>query len=486
MNAISKLEINSNGPKTSFPKTMKDSFPSKERVAEARAMLEAAGVQYILSCWVDLLGSPKTKPVPLSKLEDLCFGKGPQFAVHSVSMVPELGASDADQIPIPDLDSLVVCPWDNTLAWVFADLWWEDKPYAVCPRQILKRQIEEAAKAGYAMYAGVEPEFMVMRYVDGKPVKAIDDDPTPGKGLRPQRQAFGYDSEFSIDSMPYLSDVMAIIDKLGWRMHDAVAEGAYSQFELDFHYTDALQMADRLTFLRVLLKEVAKKHGMFVSFMPKTSTGDWRSGAHINISMQAIDKPDVNVFEGENGEWSELAFNAIAGLKQHGRAITAIACPTVNSYKGLTARVAGFEGGTVTWAPTHIAYGRNNRSAMLRLPQSRFAIENRATDMTMNTYLSLAMTLASAMEGINNKLDPGPMCNKNLYDMTEAEMKADGIHRLPRTLLEAIEYFDEDPLAKEVLGPVLHNSFSQYKHVEWDRFHQSVTEWEVHEYLRFF
>jgi glutamine synthetase len=401
-------------------------------------------------------------------------------------MVPELGPADSDQIPIPDLDSLVVCPWDTTCAWVFADLWWEDAPYKVCPRQALKRQVKAAADAGYAMFAGVEPEFIAMRWVDGKPVKAIDDDPLPGEGVRPRRQAFGYDVEYSLDSMGFLGDMIDILEDLGWNLHDVVAEGAYSQFELDFHYTDVLAMADRLTFLRVLLKEVAKQHDMFITFMPKPTTGDWRSGAHINHSMQSIERPGVNIFEGRDGGWDDSVHHAIGGLLRHGGALTAVACSTVNSYKGLVGRVGGFEGGTVTWAPTHMTYGRNNRSAMLRLPQSRFAIENRACDMCMNAYLSMAMTLGATVKGLTEKIDPGPPLNQDLYAMTPRDLDERGIQRLPRTLQEAVEIFDEDPLAKEVLGETMHQSFSRYKHDEWDRFHESVTEWEVEEYLRFY
>ena len=144
-----------------------------------------------------------------------------------------------------------------------------------------------------------------MRWRDGQPVKAFDDDPLPGEGVRPRRQAFGYDVEYSIDSMGFLGALIDILEELGWGLKDVVAEGAYSQFELDFGYTDVLHMADRLVFLRVLLKEVAKKHGMFVTFMPKPTIGDWRSGAHINYSMQRTDAPGVNLFEGAGGGWGE-------------------------------------------------------------------------------------------------------------------------------------------------------------------------------------
>ena len=460
-----------------YPTSMAEALPSKARVSEAKERLEKAGVKYILSCWIDLLGIPKTKPVPMCEFEALCAGKGPQFAVHSISFVPELGPADSDQIPLPDLDSLVICPWDKTCAWVFADLWWEDKPYNLCPRQTLKRAVKDAEDAGYKAFCGIEPEFIAMRWENGQPVKAIDDDPLPGEGLRPRRQAFGYDAEYSIESMGFLGDMIDILNELGWDVKDVVAEGAYSQFELDFTYTNVLEMADRLVFLRVLLKQIAKNHGMFITFMPKPTSGDWRSGG--------IDGGG-NIFEGEVGKFSEEAYHAIGGILKHGHAITAIACSTVNSYNGLVPKVGGFEGGTVTWAPTHMAYGDNNRSCMVRLPQNRFCIENRAADMCMNPYLALALTTAATVDGIQNKIDPGEPLNLDLYSLSPEEIKRAEITPLPRNLLEALEALQKSDFAHAVLGESMMKQFFAYKMDEWDRYHQAVTEWEVEEYLRLY
>ena len=472
---------------TALPGSLAEAIAPKERIEEAGAMLKEAGVKYVLCNWIDLFGQPKTKPVPISDWERLCVGKGPQFAVHSISFVPELGPADSDQIMVPDLDSLLICPWDKSCAWVFADLWWEDKPYNLCPRSAMKRIVHDVAEKGYRVMAGVEPEFIVMRWQDGQPVKGMENDPLPGEGVRPRRQAFGYDTEFSIDSMGYLGELIDIIDgELGWNLHDVVAEGAYSQFELDFHYTDVLAMADRLVLLRILVKEIAKKHGMFATFMPKPTTGDWRSGAHMNTSMEAIDKPGENLFEGEGGKWADQAFHAVGGLLRHGGALTAIACSTVNSYNGLVPRVGGFEGGIVTWAPTHMTYGFNNRSAMLRLPQSRYCIENRAADMCMNPYLALGMTAAAMTEGVVNRYDAGEPLNQDLYEMSEAELAKTGAQRLPRHLLEAIEILRDDDFAKGVIGEQMHRSYLQYKVDEWERYHQTVTDWEVQEYLRLY
>ena len=170
----------------------------------------------------------------------------------------------------------------------------------------------------------------------------------------------------------------------------------------------------------------------------------------------------------------------------HAEALTAITCTTVNSYNGLVPKVGGFEGGTVTWAPTNITYGYNNRSAQFRLPQNRYCIENRAADMTMNVYLALAMTLSSVVEGISNKTDPGEPTDQDLYAMNEDDLKKFKIRRLPRNLLQAIESLQKDELAIKVMGPVMHKSYLSYKIDEWERYHQAVTDWEVQEYLRLY
>ena len=457
---------------------------NRKKIPEVHKKLKSVGIKYVLSSWIDLHGIPKTKPVPMSDFEPLCLGKGPQFAVHSISFVPELTPADSDQIMLPDLDSVYICPWDKSTAIIFADLFWEGKPYNVCPRQALKRAMQKAQDTGYKGMAGIEPEFIAMKYdEDGKPIKAMDNDPI--KGIRPRRQAFGYDVEHSLDSMHFFKELIDILEDLGWNLHDVVAEGAYSQFELDFHYTNLLEMADRLVFLRILLKEVAKKNNMFITFMPKPTIGDWRSGAHINFSMEDVNKPGKNIFT-DGKSWSKESQHAVGGLMKHAEALTAITCSTVNSYNGLVPRVGGFEGGTVTWAPTNITYGHNNRSAQFRLPQNRYCIENRAADMTMNVYLALAMTSSAALEGIKNKIDPGKATDRDLYQMTEDEFKKLGIRRLPKNLLQAIEALKVDKLAEEVLGPAMKKSFLSYKNDEWERYHQAVTDWEVKEYLRLY
>ena len=218
--------------------------------------------------------------------------------------------------------------------------------------------------------------------------------------------------------------------------------------------------------------------------MPKPTIGDWRSGGHINFSLEDI-KQGKNVFKDGNS-WSKESQYAVGGLLAHSEAITAITCPTVNSYNGLVPTVGGFEGGVHTWAPVNITYGHNNRSAQFRLPQNRYCIENRAADLTMNVYLALAMTISAAVEGINDKTDPGKPSDIDLYALSDEESKKLGIKRLPRNLLLAIEALKKDKLAEKVMGKVMLNSYISYKNDEWERYHQAVTDWEVKEYLRLY
>ena len=230
-------------------------------------------------------------------------------------------------------------------------------------------------------------------------------------------------------------------------------------------------------------QEVAKKYGYFVTFMPKTNISDWRSGAHINHSVASIKTKNQNIYK-DGESFSDKAYNGVAGILKHGAAITALACPTVNSYNGFVSSVEGLDGGLHTWAPTHMTYGTNNRSAMIRLPQNRFCIENRASDLTQNPYLTFALLAAAVTEGIEKDLKPPKITNKSLYDLTEKEKKE--IATLPRNLLEAVDSFSKDKLIHEVFSKPLINNFVSYKYDEWRRYHTTTTDWEIKEYLKLF
>jgi glutamine synthetase len=185
---------------------------------------------------------------------------------------------------------------------------------------------------------------------------------------------------------------------------------------------------------------------------------------------------------------SKLAYQFVAGQLAHAEALTAVACPTVNSYRGFIGSLPGIAGlsADMSWAPVAMTYGPNNRSAMIRLPQGRNCIENRATDPSCNIYMALAMTLGAALDGIENDLDPGEPTLQNLYVMSDQERATTKVQMLPQTLEAALEKFDSDPLSEKVLGSELKDAFMKLKLAEWADYTRNVTEWDRERYLNFF
>ena len=209
--------------------------------------------------------------------------------------------------------------------------------------------------------------------------------------------------------------------------------------------------------------------------LPNPFADDFRSGAHFNMSL-ADATSGANLFapSGTPGKLasrygvacSDLALHFIAGLKAHANAITAVTCPTYNSYQGLIAQgdLADF-----SWAPVLVAWGKNNRSAMLRLPGNRYCVENRAVDMANNPYLAAAISLAAGLDGIERELDPGEPLNDDLYRRGRKELKAAGIELLPRTLLHALEAFEVDDIGSQAFGSFYRDIYLNHKLREWER-----------------
>jgi glutamine synthetase len=272
------------------------------------------------------------------------------------------------------------------------------------------------------------------------------------------------------------------MDELGWNVHSFDHEDANSQFEFDFAYTDALAMSDRFVLWRLMTKLVARKHGVQATFMPKPYGDRTGNGGHFNMSLADLET-GANLFETDDdprgANISPLAYNFVAGVLAHAPAICAVACPTVNSYKRLvkSGSMTGF-----TWAPVYVSYGSNNRTHMLRIPTGSRRIESRAVDTSCNPYLAAAMFLAAGLEGI----EPGDPIPLNMYDQNDEQLHELGVSTLPRTLLEAVEALDSDPLAGEVLGPALKAAFVELKTREWWQYHNTVSEWEHDRYLDFF
>jgi glutamine synthetase len=454
-----------------------------QSTAALKKKLESAGVQYCFAAYVDVHGIPKSKCVPISKFEELCAG-GELYTVGAVEGMGLVGPQEDECATIPDLNSCVVFPWDKRFAWLNADTHYHGHPYPGDSRVILQKILTKAKEMGFIFHLGIEPEFYVLKKnADGKLAPLA---PVAFKGPNAC-----YDVSQTLASMQFLDPMCKYIEQLGWGMHSFDQECGKGQYEFDFHFADALTIADRFIFLRFMAKQVAESIGAIATFMPKPFANDFRSGAHFNMSL-ADAKTGKNIFlppekpdpmASKYGlNCSKLCLNFIAGLLKHAPAVTAVCCSTFNSYKGLIAQGDLSE---MSWAPVLRCYGRNNRSAMLRLPMNRPCVENRAVDMSVNPYLAAAISLAAGLDGIRQNLDPGEPLNDNLYTFSSHDVQKRKISRLPNTLLDAIREFEADPFVTESLGEDFQKIYAEQKHKEWARSFYRVTDEERAEMLTY-
>tara|TARA_R110002096_G_scaffold159011_3_gene324586 strand:+ start:11780 stop:13201 length:1422 start_codon:yes stop_codon:yes gene_type:complete len=438
-----------------------------EKIARLKSELESKGVEYLLSTYVDVHGVPKAKVNPIAALEKMANGSE-LFTVGAMEGMGLVGPQEDECAAVPDLDTAIVCPWDERFAYFFSDLYHHGTLYPNDSRQILKRQLERAASMGFTFNLGVEPEFYVFR-VDPETGKRTSLAPQKYGGLCP-----AYDIYQAQNSMDFLDPMVKAMNQLDWGVFSFDQEGGQSQYEFDSNYADALTTSDRLVFLRLMAKQIASSIGCVASFMPKPFADDFRSGCHFNMSLADTESGE-NQFAPEAGsnkfidahgiQVSKLAYHFLAGILKHAAAITAVTSPTYNSYQGFLAQG---DMPDVSWAPVLVTYGANNRSAMLRLPPNRYCIENRAPDMSVNPYLAAALQLAAGLDGIEQEMDPGEPLNDNLYLRSKKEIRKAGIEFLPGTLLHAIEAFDSDPFVDGVFGE-MKDIYVEQKMMEWEK-----------------
>lgn len=440
------------------------------------ADLKARGVKYALASFVDIHGISKSKIVPLEHFGQMLEGSE-LFTGAALDGVPQ-EVNDEEVSARPDPKSLAILPWNPEVAWFASDLHLENQPFEACSRGILKRVLAQAADMGFQFNLGIETEFFIFQdTADGgfAPVSARDNLAKPC-----------YDVRGFLDNYGLLDEIVQAMNGLGWDVYSFDHEDANGQFETDFQYADALSMADRVTFFRLMVGEMARRHGYFASFMPKPFGDRTGSGAHYNMSLAELGS-GRNLFAADKDRYgnklSRLGYQFTAGVLRHAPAICAVIAPTVNSYKRLVRR--GNQSG-FTWAPIFVSYGNNNRTNMLRIPLAGGRVECRAADIAGNIYLGAAMILAAGLEGVREELDPGAPHAENMYLHSEAELEAMGISALPRTLGEAVEAFEQDPLSEQVMGPVMARSFAQYKREEWEEYHRHISDWEIRRYLKLF
>jgi glutamine synthetase len=445
------------------------------RYRELADELAGSGVRYILGAWADVLGRAKAKLVPIDHLPNMLAGSE-RYTPRGMGDLGQMNPNEDECVAMPDPDTLVILPWDSRVAMMNADLLYGGtEPWENCPRSILKAQLARAAAAGYRFNLGVETEFYVYR-------RAALPDLVPLCSVSRLHPTPCYEVESSLDSLPFLERLHRYMTAAGFRVFSIDQEGGDGQYEYDFEYDECLAMCDRITLFKLMLRQTAKEVDGVVTFMPKPQADQWGSGAHMNMSLDSIETGENAFRERIDGEfvWSKLAMQFLAGVLRHAPALAALTTPTVNSYKRLQGRLVD---GNISWAPTFAAWGRNNRSCMMRVPDNRPALENRAVDPAANMYLSAALTLAAGLEGIELGLDPGCPVTEATYDWNPRARDQDGRRRLPRTLLEAIEEFDADPLVREVFSSTFVEEYVDMKHREWEGFFSQITPWELDRYF---
>ncbi len=445
-------------------------------VATLQKNLADRGVRFLLASYVDMHGVPKSKMVPIDHLPQMSQGSE-LFTGAALDGVPQ-DVSEEEVSSHPDLSTCRVLPWNSEVAWFASNLWCEGKPFESCSRNILQRVTGKAASMGYGMNMGMEAEFFVL-------------EDTPDGGYRPlstrkNLDKAAYDVARLVDNLPWIGELVGMMNDLGWDVYSFDHEDGIGQFEIDFKYFDVVTMADNFVFFRWMAHEVARKHGGFATFMPKPYPDRAGSGAHYNMSFYDL-KSGKNLFydtaDSRGCKLSKLGYQFIAGVLRHLPAICAVIAPTVNSYKRLILRgsMSGF-----TWAPIFCCYGNNNRTNTVRIPLAGGRVELRAADAACNPYLGAAIVMAAGLEGIEEGLDPGEPHTDNMYEKTPAQLKKLGVKLLPRTLEEALDAFAADPLSRRVFGEKMFNAWLTYKRDEWLSYMHHISEWEKNRYLKLF
>ncbi len=429
-------------------------------------LVEENNVRSIRLMFMDIMGINKNVEIPSDDLELALDGKI-MFDGSSIEGFSRI--EESDMFLLPDPSTFAIFPWikgDRKVARMICDIYTpEGKPFEGCPRYVLKRAIEEAKKDGFTMAAGPEAEFFLFHLNErGRPTTNTHD-----QG--------GYFDISPIDrGEEARKDMVFYLEQMGFKIEASHHEVAPGQHEIDFAYSDVLTTADNLATFRMVVKMVAREHGLHATFMPKPIYGINGSGMHTH---QSLYKNGSNTFYDPKGEnqLSKTCLYYIGGLLKFAPEFTAITNPLVNSYKRL---VPDYE------APVYIAWSERNRSPLVRVPATRgngTRVELRSPDPSCNPYLAFASILMAGLEGIKKQILPPPPVNENIYNMSVEKRKKLQIKELPRNLLEAIEKLENSELMRKTLGEHIFSHFVKAKKMEWNLYNQKVHQWELNRYL---
>jgi len=438
-------------------------------IDKIKSQFAEKGIEYVFCSFVELSGAPKAKLVPASHIEEFAQD-GAGFAGFACGEVGQ-GPHAPDISSIPDFRSLAILPWRKNIAWVTGNLHVDGKPWPLCPRTVLMRQLKRAKKQGYTVNIGIEPEFMLLKKNSANeyvPWDQLDTLPKPCYDLRTLHR-----------NLDIMTTLLSHMQELGWDPYANDHEDANCQFEINWTYSDALTTADRHTFFKWMVRTVAEQHDLLATFMPKPFGNLTGNGAHVHLSL--ADEKGKNVFLDSSADLglSQLGRWFMGGVLRHARGLSALVAPIFNSYKRL---VRGAPRSGATWAPVYVTYGASNRTQMIRIPSpGRFEI--RVVDGAANPYLAFAGIIAAGLDGIAQRIDPGTMNLDNLYELPETELTARKIEVLPSTLAEAIDALEKDAVLKDALGADYADMYIKVKREEWLFHNRMVTATEREHYL---
>jgi len=439
---------------------------NRETKAQILERTERERVKFMRLQFTDILGTLKNVEIPDRQFAEALDGK---IIFDGSSIEGFVRIEESDMHLRPDLATFRVFPWAGSSgdkgARMICDIYTPDgQPFTGDPRACLKNVIALAASRGYAMNAGPEAEFFLFQTKNFGATTATHD-----------RGSY-YDLS-PVDMGEHVPrEIVVALEAMGLHVEAAHHEVAPGQHEIDFRCDDVLTTADNITTFRFIVKNVAIRNGLHATFMPKPIYGVNGSGMHTHMSLFA---GGTNVFYDPKAQWqlSETCLNYIGGMLRHAKGFCAITNPLVNSYKRL---VPGYE------APTAISWSVQNPNPLVRVPAERGTgtrIELRMPDPSCNPYLALAVMLRAGLDGIDQRLDPGPPINKDILTMSHRERRHLRIDELPGNLSEALDELEKNDLVRDTLVAHLFEHFVTAKREEWLDYITHVSPWEVDRYL---
>ncbi|HEU4493146.1 MAG TPA: glutamine synthetase family protein [Rubrobacteraceae bacterium] len=423
-------------------------------------------VKFIRLWFTDILGTLKSFAITVDELEDALDG-GMGFDGSSITGYQDI--EESDMIAMPDPSTFKTIPWspqEAPTARMICDVRTPDgDPYVGDPRHVLRRALERASEMGFDnFFCGPELEYFYFRNSNG--TEPLD--------------YGGYFDLTTLDAATTLRrETVMALQEFGIDVEYSHHEVGISQHEIDLRFDGALEMADKVMTYKTVVKEIATKHGVYATFMPKPIRDQNGSGMHTH---QSLFSGDQNAFFDSNDQYylSDTAKQFIAGQLRHAREISIIFAQFVNSYKRL---VPGYE------APVYIAWSRRNRSALVRVPlyhpgkEKATRAELRCPDPSANIYLCFAALLHAGLEGIEKGYElPEPM-ERNLYHLSHEEREKLGIQSLPADLGEAIQEAENSELLYKALGEHVFTRLLELKRAEFEDYRVQVTPYEIQKYL---